>query len=96
MESYRLNPDERGRIIQTAIQKISERQGKDQSGIAAWLKSWSESHSEEFKSSVAPIIGTLDAQQVNKVEKLTQISLQVWYHYARLMLESGTRGDGGG
>jgi len=78
VESSRLSSADRGTVIKSIVKNISSTHGKGHSAIKSWLKSWAENHAEEFKDTITPILDTLESQQVDILEDLTQISLKVF------------------
>lgn len=78
VESNRLSSADRGMVIQSIVKNISSKHGKGHNAIKSWLKSWAESHAKEFKDAVTPILDTLESQQVDVLEDLTQTSLKVF------------------
>jgi hypothetical protein len=64
-------------IIQTAINCFSNAKKVDQAAYGKWLALCGKEHAEAFKSSVIPLIDTLEPEKINELESVTELTLKV-------------------
>jgi len=87
----RLDSADRGLIIQSAINQMSAGNKKVHKVLGPWLKIFAETHPDDFKAAMAPLIDTLEEGQIDELEHLIQLSLKVRINRDVLTLGSKRR-----
>lgn len=64
-------------IIQTAFNCFANAKEVDQAAYGNWLALCGKEHAEVFKSSITPLIDTLEPEKINELESLTELTLKV-------------------
>lgn len=72
-----LSPPDRQLIIQAAINQYSKSSEINHAAVGNWLAHCAKEHAEDFKSSALPLIETMEAEQITRLETITNLTLKV-------------------
>lgn len=75
--SSKLSSAERETIVLAGITRFSNGSNIDKIAVGEWLASCAKEHAETFKSSILPIMDTLETEQISELEAVSQLALKV-------------------
>ena len=75
--SEKLDSSDRQVILQTALTRYLKSKKDDHTAIGNWLAGCAKEYADDFKSSIIPLISTLDSEKITGLETLTNLTLKV-------------------